>query len=158
MSTRSRRSRSDRMRLSKQEVEQEVELPLTCCVVEHDTMRPDACCQQKKKKKRGCETERARFHICQPDRKQIRQDCTPRATSPSLTTSVLCFHRVGGKMSGSHTQLDRCGQTAFGESPLWSSGGLGSASPPTASTDSLTADTSEDRFLFQTRSCPSLSA
>lgn len=49
-------------------------------------------------------------------------------------------------MSGSSVELDRCGQPAFGGSPLPSSGGLGSAGLPTASTDSLTADTSEERF------------
>lgn len=58
----------------------------------------------------------------------------------SLTTSVLCFRRVGGKMSGSSMELDGCGQQGFGGSPVSSSRGLGSASLPTASTDSLTSE------------------
>lgn len=47
-------------------------------------------------------------------------------------------------MSGSNMELDGCGQQGFGERPVSTSGGLGSAGLPTASTDSLTADTSED--------------
>lgn len=61
-------------------------------------------------------------------------------------------------MSGSNMELDGCGQQGFGESPVSSSGGLGSASLPTASTDSLTADTSEEHLLVQTRSRPSQSS
>lgn len=57
----------------------------------------------------------------------------------SLTT-VLCFRRVGGKMSGSSMELDGCGQQGFGESPVSSPRGLGSASLPTASTDSLASE------------------
>ncbi|XP_067429893.1 inactive tyrosine-protein kinase PRAG1 [Thunnus thynnus] len=50
-------------------------------------------------------------------------------------------HRVCGKMSGSNMELDRCSQQGSVESPTSSLRGLGSASLPTASTDSLTADT-----------------
>lgn len=63
-----------------------------------------------------------------------------------FTTSLLCSLRLGGRMSGSSVELDRCGQPGFGGSPLPASGGLlGSAGLPTASTDSLAADTSEPR-------------
>lgn len=50
-------------------------------------------------------------------------------------------------MSGSSVELDRCGRQGFGESPAASPRGLGSGSLPTASTDSLAADTSEEHFL-----------
>lgn len=70
---------------------------------------------------------------------------------------VSVFNRVCGKMSGSSLELDRCGQQGFGESPGSSPRGLGSASLPTASTDSLTADTSEEHLLIQTDLCPQIS-
>ncbi|KAM4634726.1 inactive tyrosine-protein kinase PRAG1 [Polymixia lowei] len=50
-------------------------------------------------------------------------------------------HRVCGKMSGSNMELDRCSQQGSVESLTQSLRGLGSTSLPTASTDSLTADT-----------------
>lgn len=60
-------------------------------------------------------------------------------------SSLDCFlhHRVCGKMSGSNMELDRCSQQGSVESPTSSLRGLGSASLPTASTDSLTVDTGE---------------
>lgn len=57
-------------------------------------------------------------------------------------------------MSGSNMDLDRCGQRGLGEGPVCSSRGLGSTGLPTASTDSLTADTSEQRLPFQTHWFP----
>lgn len=51
------------------------------------------------------------------------------------------LHRVCSKMSGSNMELDRCSQQGSVESPTSSVQGLGSFSLPTASTDSLTADT-----------------
>uniref|UniRef100_UPI003AABAE66 inactive tyrosine-protein kinase PRAG1-like n=1 Tax=Centroberyx gerrardi TaxID=166262 RepID=UPI003AABAE66 len=50
-------------------------------------------------------------------------------------------HRLCGKMSGSNMELDRCSQQGSVESLTQSLRGLGSASLPTTSTDSLTADT-----------------
>ncbi|KAF7661503.1 hypothetical protein LDENG_00260490 [Lucifuga dentata] len=50
-------------------------------------------------------------------------------------------HRLCGKMSGSNMELDRCSQQGLVESPTSSPRGLGSASLPAVSTDSLTADT-----------------
>lgn len=75
------------MRLSKQEVEQEVELPLTCCVVEHDTMRPDACCQQKKKKKEDVkQKERGSTFVNRTENRsgRIARRARPRRRSPLL--------------------------------------------------------------------------
>ncbi|KAM3874569.1 inactive tyrosine-protein kinase PRAG1 [Diretmus argenteus] len=50
-------------------------------------------------------------------------------------------HRVCGKMSGSNMELDRCSQQGSVESLTQCLQGLGSAGLPTASTDSLSADT-----------------
>ncbi|KAM9841378.1 inactive tyrosine-protein kinase PRAG1 [Aulostomus maculatus] len=51
------------------------------------------------------------------------------------------LHRVCAKLSGSNMELDHCSQQGSLESPTLSVRGLGSTSLPTASTDSLTADT-----------------
>ncbi|XP_030005384.1 inactive tyrosine-protein kinase PRAG1 [Sphaeramia orbicularis] len=51
------------------------------------------------------------------------------------------LHRVCGRMSGSNMELDRCSHQGSVDSPTSSVRGLGDASLPTASTDSLNADT-----------------
>ncbi|XP_041826529.1 inactive tyrosine-protein kinase PRAG1-like isoform X2 [Melanotaenia boesemani] len=51
------------------------------------------------------------------------------------------LYRVSGRMSGSNMELDHCNQQGSAESPTSSLRGLGSTNLPTASTDSLTADT-----------------
>eukprot|EP00064_Thunnus_orientalis_P009620 superscaffoldBa00001232_g9645 len=72
---------------------------------------------------------------------------SPSRSAPSLTTEASLNPtlspkpQVCGKMSGSNMELDRCSQQGSVESPTSSLRGLGSASLPTASTDSLTADT-----------------
>lgn len=107
----------------------------------------DACLQ-----KRGRETEAEWFRICNllpPQTHVETKPITPNfAPSLPLMASVVCFNRVCGKMSGSNTELERCGQQGLGESPGSSPRGLGSASLPTASTDSLAADTSEEPSLL----------
>ncbi|KAM9735871.1 LOW QUALITY PROTEIN: inactive tyrosine-protein kinase PRAG1 [Menidia menidia] len=50
------------------------------------------------------------------------------------------LYRVSTKMSGSNRELDRCSQPGSVESPASSFRGLGSASLPAASTDSLNTD------------------
>ncbi|XP_072227601.1 inactive tyrosine-protein kinase PRAG1-like [Leuresthes tenuis] len=60
-------------------------------------------------------------------------DSNPPPPPPKL-------YRVSTKISGSNMELDRCSQRGSVESPTSSLQGLGSASLPAASTDSLTAD------------------
>uniref|UniRef100_A0A667Z328 Inactive tyrosine-protein kinase PEAK1 n=1 Tax=Myripristis murdjan TaxID=586833 RepID=A0A667Z328_9TELE len=83
-----------------------------------------------------------RLHICLYSHVNVYDyDDTCRHRTHLTTSCSSPLYRVCGKMSGSNMELDRCSQQGSVESLTQSLRGLGSASLPTASTDSLTADT-----------------